>query len=60
MRNTTRSPLRITYVIDDLTIGGAQIHLMRLADGLRKRGHEVEILALGDPRRLLWTGPPTR
>ena len=49
----TPSPLRITFVIDDLTVGGAQVHLMRLACGLRKKGHEVEVLALGDTSPLV-------
>lgn len=40
--------MRLTYVIDNLRVGGAQVHLSRLAAGLARSGrHDVEIVALG-------------
>jgi glycosyltransferase involved in cell wall biosynthesis len=45
--------MRISYVIDNLYVGGAQLHMVRLAAGLRERGHDVEILALGPGSRLV-------
>ena len=38
-------PLRVALVIDDLGPGGAQRQLTMLAAGLRRRGHEVVVLA---------------
>jgi len=42
-------PLRITYIIWSLELGGAEQVLMRLAAGMRKRGHTVSIVTLNAP-----------
>src|SRR3989338_9075502 len=39
---------KIIYIIDNLNIGGAQKHLLRLTQGLDKEGYSVEIVCLGN------------
>jgi glycosyltransferase involved in cell wall biosynthesis len=38
---------KIIYIIDNLYIGGAQVHLLRLVDALVAGGYEIEIVCLG-------------
>jgi glycosyltransferase involved in cell wall biosynthesis len=37
----------ITYVVDDLRVGGAQTHLTRLVQELSRRGHALEVVCMG-------------
>jgi glycosyltransferase involved in cell wall biosynthesis len=39
--------MRISYLIDDLRVGGAQTHLARLVHGLAARGLDLEVLSFG-------------
>lgn len=39
---------KIIYIIDNLSIGGAQKHLIALASALKKKGYRPEIICLGD------------
>ncbi len=41
-----KRPLRITYILPQLDIGGSETHVVRLAEQLRKRGHDVRILCI--------------
>lgn len=43
---STLLPLRVCYVIWSLELGGAEQVLMRLASGMRRRGHAVSIVTL--------------
>ena len=38
----------VFYIIDNLFIGGAQSHLVRLINGLRKRGVDARLFCLGE------------
>lgn len=40
------SPIHIVYIIDDLKVGGAQVHLVRLVD-LMRHFFSIEIICLG-------------
>ena len=40
---------RILYVITDLEVGGVPLHLLRLAGGLRREGHQVAVVSLASP-----------
>lgn len=40
------SPIHIVYIIDDLKVGGAQVHLVRLVD-LMRQSFSLEIICLG-------------
>ncbi len=39
---------KVLFIIDDLCISGAQVHLARLMEGLTAKGMDVEVLALGE------------
>lgn len=39
---------KVTFIIDNLLIGGAQVHLLRLTDTLNDEGYRIEIISLGD------------
>jgi len=39
--------IKILFIVDNLSIGGAQRHLVRLANGLKSRGYSVKIISLG-------------
>ncbi len=45
--------MKIIYIIDNLLIGGAQRHLVRLVNGLQSRNYSVEIISLGPNDREL-------
>jgi len=38
--------LRVTYILPQMDMGGAETHVVRLAEGLRKRGHDARILCV--------------
>ena len=42
------TPPKIIYIIDNLFIGGAQSHLVRLISGLRNRGVNAQLICLGE------------
>jgi len=44
---------KIVYIIDNLLIGGAQRHLVRLVNGLQSRNYSVAIISLGPNDREL-------
>ncbi len=39
-------PLRILYIVPQMDLGGAETHVVRLAEQLRRRGHDVQILCI--------------
>ena len=44
--------LRITYILPQMDIGGAETHVVRLAEGLRRKGHDARILCVFEEGRL--------
>lgn len=42
---------KITYIIDNLLTGGAQVHLLRLTDALNDKSYGIKIISLGDTDR---------
>lgn len=40
--------MKIVYIIDDLDVGGAQIHLRRLSEKLALEGNSIEVISLVD------------
>lgn len=51
MKRST-STFKIGYLLPQLDPGGSEAHVIRLSEGLRKRGHEAEILCVFEEGRL--------
>ena len=47
-----KTPLRITYILPQLDVGGSETHIVRLADQMRKRGHDARLLCVFQEGRL--------
>ena len=45
-------PMRIIYILPQMDIGGSETHVVRLAEGLCRRGHDVKILCVFEEGRL--------
>jgi glycosyltransferase involved in cell wall biosynthesis len=48
----------ISYVVDDLRVGGAQTHLTRLVQELSRRGHALEVICMGDAQPVVTSQIP--
>jgi len=49
------APLKITYVLPQMDRGGAETHVVRLVEGLRRRGHDARILCVFEEGKLAET-----
>lgn len=48
----------VSYVVDDLRVGGAQTHLTRLVQELSRRGHSLEVICMGDAQPVVTSQIP--